>query len=268
VERAGYPSEETAGLTTDEIAFAMTRWIVDIYHNTEHEGLRGETPRNAWLRLCKLYHVKPPMDACGMRSAFGVSVDRKVTSKGIRVLGNYYRPRGEAGELGQHFLHSRNRGAKVRVDTDNLGVVSVQIGDTYIDVPCSDPAMEGVTAADWIATGTALRRRHSNAAQLVRPIVHEAMNAIIALNGGAAHRANLATPLYSAVDVEIAEDRIFFGLELVDEKYGERSDLLGERIAPIDLADIATPFRSTEASTHDLKAPLRLRPSTGWKMED
>lgn len=58
VERAGYPSEDTAGLTTDEIAFAMTRWVVDIYHNIEHDGLRGETPRNAWLRLSKLYHVK------------------------------------------------------------------------------------------------------------------------------------------------------------------------------------------------------------------
>jgi hypothetical protein len=107
------------------------------------------------------------MDACGTRSALGIAVTRKITNKGIRILGNYYRPLLEAGELGHEFLHSRNRNVTVRVDTDNLGAVSVQIAGKFVDIPCSDLGMEGVSAADWIATGNALRRKHSKP----RPIV-------------------------------------------------------------------------------------------------
>lgn len=43
-ERGDHPSEERACLTTEQLGYAIVRWVVDIYHNTPHEGLGGLTP--------------------------------------------------------------------------------------------------------------------------------------------------------------------------------------------------------------------------------
>jgi putative transposase len=48
VERGDHPSGERACLDADDLAFALVRWIVDIYHNTPHLGLRGRTPLRQW----------------------------------------------------------------------------------------------------------------------------------------------------------------------------------------------------------------------------
>jgi putative transposase len=57
MERAAHPSERRACLDAEDVAFALVRWVVDIYHNMPHEGLGGRTPRaamgsrHAWRQL-------------------------------------------------------------------------------------------------------------------------------------------------------------------------------------------------------------------------
>lgn len=102
--RGDYPSADKAGMTDDELAFVLVRYVVDAYHNTEHEGLHGETPANCWARLTSLYGVKAPPDSSDRRAMFGLSVSRTITNRGVRILGNYYRD-SEGNELGKYFLH-------------------------------------------------------------------------------------------------------------------------------------------------------------------
>ena len=78
VERGDYPSEDWAALTDDELAEIFTLFIVDIYHNTPHSGLKGETPANAWKRLSNEQNVTPPPNANARRFVFGLPHSRKL----------------------------------------------------------------------------------------------------------------------------------------------------------------------------------------------
>lgn len=53
IVRGKYEAEARACLTVNELAALLLRFIVDIYHNTPHDGLDGKTPRACWLELTK-----------------------------------------------------------------------------------------------------------------------------------------------------------------------------------------------------------------------
>ncbi|QCO57856.1 hypothetical protein EOK75_19590 (plasmid) [Pseudorhodobacter turbinis] len=48
IERGDYKSEKRACLNAEDVAFVLVRWVVDIYHNSPHEGLGGRTPLEQW----------------------------------------------------------------------------------------------------------------------------------------------------------------------------------------------------------------------------
>ncbi|MFN4764694.1 hypothetical protein ACKGJN_16315, partial [Gillisia sp. Q332] len=52
--------EKEACMTLDDVREALTRWIVQIYHHTQHRGLRGRTPMQMWLEGVKRYELSPP----------------------------------------------------------------------------------------------------------------------------------------------------------------------------------------------------------------
>ncbi len=58
-------------LTLPELCDVITRWVLDIYHNSPHSGLGGETPANCWKRLVKTYGITPPPDRHTRRVVFG-----------------------------------------------------------------------------------------------------------------------------------------------------------------------------------------------------
>lgn len=46
VEKGDYDAGARASLTIEELARALVRWVVDVYHNTPHEGLGGQPTRS------------------------------------------------------------------------------------------------------------------------------------------------------------------------------------------------------------------------------
>ncbi len=52
-DKGDYDPDKNASLFVDELARALVLYDVDIYHNTPHEGLYGETPRDCWQRLMR-----------------------------------------------------------------------------------------------------------------------------------------------------------------------------------------------------------------------
>jgi putative transposase len=82
VDRGDYPSESLAVFTDDELSEILVRYVVDGYHNSPHAGLGGETPANAWQRLCEEVGKLPAPDAIQRRYVFGIPGVRKVERHG------------------------------------------------------------------------------------------------------------------------------------------------------------------------------------------
>ncbi|WP_198645460.1 Mu transposase C-terminal domain-containing protein [Thalassobius sp. I31.1] len=126
-ERGDYDAEASAVLTDDMLTAIFVHYVVDVYHQTEHEGLDGDTPANRWRTLSSRYGVTPPPTPHVRRSAFGERLERTLRGNGVRVAGLYY----SCPELRGAFLNAPDRTVAVRVDVMDIGAVSVLIGDTW-----------------------------------------------------------------------------------------------------------------------------------------
>jgi putative transposase len=266
--RGDYPSAKKAGLTDDEFAFVLIRYVVDIYHNMPHSGLMGETPNGAWKRLTALHGVKPTPDAHARRSIFGLMVERTITNRGIRILGNYYRD-SENNQLGNRFLHGRDLDVDVMVDPDNLGAISVKLDGIAIQVKCENEDMEGRTVANWIATMTALRTKFRAADQMTRHIIFATLDDIERINDGARRRATISAPMTTDKDVDHAEASIFARFEMPREQVGEASELLGEVISPLELAAASREVAETQEPWNTaMPKPVTIHDQDTWSMKD
>jgi len=90
VEKGDADPEKRAVLTLDDFTFALIRWVTDIYHNTPHRGLGGETPVKAWRRLSQEYGVSSSPDMEMMRLCFGQERQNMLDKTGITILGVRY----------------------------------------------------------------------------------------------------------------------------------------------------------------------------------
>jgi len=90
IEKGDADPEARAVLTVDDFTFALLRWVTDVYHNTPHGGLNGETPVKAWRRLTQEYGVSPSSDMEMMRLCFGQQRQYQLDKTGITILGVRY----------------------------------------------------------------------------------------------------------------------------------------------------------------------------------
>jgi len=239
-ERGNYESAERAGLTEDELAWILVTWVVDIYHNTPHESLKGNTPAQAWQDAIDTYDVRPWRDAHGRRSAFGVRLKRSLTANGFEFLGNFYRDDDlDEGLKGKRF-HSKQKEYVILVDVTNLGAISFIDGDRAIALPCEDPNMEGVSVSNWMTTTKQVRAENAHRTQVPRGIAHRALKRILETNEAAGRRATIVDPVYSPEDLEHFERLYFKSFRYADPTTAERSGVMGEVVPPVDIATIST----------------------------
>jgi len=233
VKRGEYDSEKRAALTIDELAWVLVTWVVDIYHNTPHEGLRGKTPNMAWDDAFDAHDIRSWRDANGRRAAFGVRLQRSLTDRGFEVMGNYYRDFSKDGAMGERF---KNTGKKytICVDLTNLGAISFIDGDVAKPVPCEDDEMEGVHADTWMEVNQKVRAENQHRTSLPRAIAHRALDRIKAVNEAAGRRASIVDRAHSAEDIERFE-KLYFGgaFRYADPSPSERSSAVGQVIRPI-----------------------------------
>lgn len=271
-ERADYDSEGHASLTEDELAHIMVTWVVDIYHNTGHENLGGKTPNQAWEEAVEKFGLQPWRDAHGRRSAFGVRIKRKLRGNGFEVLGNYYQDDDPQG-LRHLYLNSRQTEFELAVDVTNLGAISVIIDDVAIAVPCKDPKMEGVHAAEFVQTTATLRRENETRNQLPREIAHRALERIRQINDQSRMRSSIFTRAYSAEEIDHLEKEHFEAFTYFEVE-SEPSEILGESIAAVDLTDLlsAVEMKRDETETSDAQISNETAApapnSEHWTMEE
>lgn len=235
VERGDYPTEQTAAYTDDELAKIFTLFVVDIYHNSPHAGLHGETPANAWKRLASEQGVSPPPDDNHRRVVFGLEVARKLDRHGVRAFGiNYTCP-----ELQTLLMHGRKREVAVRVDPQDLTYISVLIGHDWHTAQAVSGAVWGLSLDEWQRIVRGLRTRFRHEAKLTEQIISAARKKIRNIDAEARALRRVMPMQLSSADLDRAERHLFLGLEIGPEgtaATGAASeaaiDLLGDVIAP------------------------------------
>ncbi|KQQ13640.1 hypothetical protein ASF53_11750 [Methylobacterium sp. Leaf123] len=213
-DKGDYDPGKNANLFVDELARALVLYDVDIYHNSPHESLYGETPRNCWQRLmvesgCS--RVTP--GAHQLRAIFGIPLSRTVGKRGIRFLGLHY----QSSDLAALLADKGEIEIPVRVDPDNLGWISVQICKTWKSVPCATSGLEGASIQEWLAVVEDQRRRYSIAAAASRPIIADALRQIRAIAAKAERRFNIAPHTYDANAIGRAEKEILHGFDIPED---------------------------------------------------
>lgn len=171
VEKAEYESEANISVTVAELAKLMFRYFVDIYHNTPHAGLGGDTPLNRWRTGVERFGVLPPPPKDVIRHIFSTVIECRIGNRGVRVAGLFYQSKA----LQNARRSIRDKYVLVRVDTEDLGHVSVKTDDGWITVPCSTAGFDGVSLFHWKHAQAELRRKHATVAQLAEDIVAQAL---------------------------------------------------------------------------------------------
>ena len=129
LEKGNYNAVATASIPIDELERHYIKAILDVYHNTPHEGLAGETPELAWMRLTQKYKTRPRIHPHIFRHIFGMDFTRKLSSHGILFLGvPYYHPK-----LGEWFTTAGDVKVNIKVDLlDMTSITFVMDGARYI----------------------------------------------------------------------------------------------------------------------------------------
>lgn len=225
-EKGEYRAAERVSLFTKQLPMIFTRFIVDIYHHTPHEGLKGETPYNAWNRLTNLYGIAPCPNVHERRDIFGVPLKRALDTRGIRVNDNFYQSEAMQEwrrEVGDTELD-------IRYDTADIGHISAWFNDQWNVVPAVRTALVGVDLNIWRQVVADLRRRHAAGARVYEHIVHDAIRAISSIAEDAVCRTAISGVRPTARQINRAEHSLLLGFDIVRDDVGEiksDGDILG-----------------------------------------
>lgn len=207
-ERGDYPSEDWAAPTEAELGLILTRFVVDIYHNRAHAGLREASPALAWQALAAESYPLSVPDETTQRAAFGLALTRRPGRHGVRFAGIDYVGR-------QLLLHSSShRDLSVRVDPEDLGWIVVTLDGEWHPLRATNPAVTGLVLADWWEMVLSIRRKHRDA--VAAETIWRARRDIAAINAGARARHRLGLLKISAARVESDERALYMGLRVQD----------------------------------------------------
>lgn len=223
ISKGAYDSEGNACLNVEELNRVLLRYAVDIYHNTPHEGLGGETPRNAWRRLKNLWGgVFPPPEHI-RRHVFGVAATRQIGNRGIRFLGLHY----QSPNLQKLRFAIGQKSVAIRINRHDLQAISVQQDGGWMSVPCVFQEIAGTSVREWIAAAEDLRRRNADTAALDKTLVEEAMADMRQTAAMATKRAELGEPVLTLAYLDRAEHELFRSFAFANAPAPYDEDLLG-----------------------------------------
>ncbi|WP_210214260.1 Mu transposase C-terminal domain-containing protein, partial [Sinorhizobium meliloti] len=171
VEKGDADPVKEASVPIDRIEREYLRAILDIYHNTPHEGLGGETPHNAWVRQTQLYKMRPMIEPDVKRHIFGMDEVRTLGPEGLRFLGiNYHSP-----VLAKWHLQDGSVEVPIRVDVGNIRSISFKkdghwyIADNQIGLP------DDISLPEWMAMWERVTREYAKSTAVTLDIFYAAL---------------------------------------------------------------------------------------------
>lgn len=207
-----YDAEVEASVVFHQAAELLMRFVVDVFHNTPHEGLNGETRRQAWDRLNKFYKPAPPLSSRLRRSIFGITVRRKISRSGIRVLGIRY----SSSKLQKLFRESEIE-VEVRIDRFDLGAISVRHPEGWLTVPATHDDFIGMSVWRWLAFSDRLRLTNRKNAEVSQAVVRRTKEWLQSLAGVAKAEAELGSAILTERDILRFERKVPYSVDIVEE---------------------------------------------------
>ena len=138
LERDDYDPSKHAVVLLSTFREILHRWIVDVYLQTPHRGIK-DTPAHRWQTDTNDLPPPLPPNAAALDIVLGMTVQRVVFHYGIELGGLKYNS-SELGELRRRIGPT----AKVDLtfDPGDLGHINVfdRLKATYIYVPAADQA--------------------------------------------------------------------------------------------------------------------------------
>lgn len=244
-ERGDYKASDRACLDAEDVAFVLIRWIVDIYHNTRHEGLGGRTPLEQWEADMQdgNYPLRALPDTRSKRLAFGNETQRKVSREGVRIMGiQYHNP-----QLVMHFLERESQVIDIRWDPDDLGAVDAFIGNEWIELPAVHDRFKGVNLHVWLKARKALRARSASRTKWNQETVFKAIDDIEALVKDRSILFGIVDTTYSEKRLEQLERDLFSSFMINDTKTLQPDDHQPGRKIPPREPDPDTPADARKA---------------------
>ncbi|WP_299695237.1 hypothetical protein [uncultured Tateyamaria sp.] len=209
-ERGDYPSEALAVHTRETLMQILTLHVVDIYHNTPHRGLRGETPADCWERLSAKMGTLPYPGAIERTAVFGIDAERKLTGRGVTVYGisyacDYLRERRK--RVGEDTV-------LLRTNPEDLGFVMVWTGKAWVQARAIQSCFEGVSLGQWRQASRELHLRHAERAELKEHVVQRALKKVESINAEQIAKFNVTIPFLSKKDLAREERQLHLGLTI------------------------------------------------------
>lgn len=220
IERGDYDSKGRAALMAEDICFALTRWVVDIYHNTPHEGLNGQTPAQCWNALVDKYGVAAPPNMQKQRLVFGTRMMQTLDKTGIKILGIRY----NVPQLAERYKHLFGTRVPVRWYSENIGAVAVELDGVWQEIPAVFDCYEGVKAHTWQAAARMLRGASKAQHALNRSVITKAIKDIEAMNAEAMRRIGLVVEDWTEDRLKDLEADLFIGFSASDDEPELESD--------------------------------------------
>lgn len=215
--KGDYKPEDRASLTIAELCHVLVRWVVDVYHNSPHAGLGGETPANAWNRLVAKFGIIPAPDRHVRRAIFGTDLKRTVSARGIRCLGLFY----NCLELQAHRRQHGDAAIEVKLDAADLGHVSARLGAGWVAVPCMRAGFNDVPTAIWLAACKDLRRRFAAEAKLTDAVVAAAIRDAWEIARKAQRRAGIISTRPSREELDAIERQLSWGFPSPEDRLAD-----------------------------------------------
>lgn len=213
VERGEYPSEAYAVHTAQDLVDAFVRYIVDHYHQSEHQGLDKISPAQVWEVAAKTYPVPPAPNKHTLRSVLGLEAYRTSGRHGIQLMKLRY----HSETLARHFEHHGGQRMQIRIDPEDLGHISCWMDDEWHVLNCLTPEIRGVSVEDWKRAVLDAYQNNKSAARSGQLIVDDAVLGLREIDEVARARRRLGPINLSSEELERAERNLFLGVRFGDE---------------------------------------------------
>lgn len=261
VKRARHPAEERACLGLEDLATILTRWVVDVYHNTPHEGLNGRTPLEQWEADLKdgNYPLLAAPTARHKRIAFGLPLERVVRKDGIRILNVRYQSR----DLAEWFLKHGTQRVEVRWFDGNIGSVEALLDGVWTEIPAASNGFEGVDATTWTAARRALRTRDAKRKEWEEDVVYRAIADIKALNAERQMSYKIMDHAWTEKRLQDVDNEALVAFDIVPtrEKATDAPDGHGRTIRPV------APEKPSATRDAVERAPRRRPVDDDWEFD-
>lgn len=142
-EKGEYDSVANACLTFEDLDALVMKWIVDIYHQSPHRGLKDRTPDQVWRGAEGKAVLQMPVDLDALEAILACRKAPKLHHYGIEVDGQYY----HSDLLADLKLQHKNPFSVDVRYRDDLGHVWVydDLRRIFFQVPCKDKRLVGVS---------------------------------------------------------------------------------------------------------------------------